>query len=156
MRAVVLSACLLAAVALPGWAQQHAMFLSPGVKFGYSFDGNGGFTIGPEVSLTYYEDDKPVIPGVVIGWYSTPGRNILAVGAQVTGPATVGFGLAHAWLFEHGNVSTGLKCELFGLVGVIPYYAHTFRYSGDESIEELGAYIKVPLALGKGLHYNRN
>jgi hypothetical protein len=127
-------------------AEEPTVFLNIGLKMGYTFGPTGGFTMGPEASLTAWTESFPrFAPGFVVGTYSCAGRVVFYCGPQVTGPASVGFGASLAVIREDGATDVGLRTEVFGLLFLMPEYGHVFRWQGHEGLDELGMYLKLPV-----------
>ena len=127
------------------------VIVSPGVKLGYTFGQDGGFTFGGEISMLFRNGpDAGLIlahgPAVNIGWASG-GIFQLRAGYQ-----------AASWLvgLEAGpGLVSGPKGTRFafgvtpwlGMIFAAPYYTHSFVF-GARDVNELGTYLKLPLCFG--------
>jgi len=125
---------------------QSRIWLNPGIKLGYIFSENGGFTYGFEVSLTG-EGSKSALYGIVLDINYWNGRKKIHLGAQGSSTSTsVGLSVGPTWILENGETDIGLSVTPFIGLYLFPYYEYTSRKE-KTSIKEIGLYLKYPLQI---------
>jgi hypothetical protein len=154
-----LAACALAMATLAGSETARALenpfpdnvIVAPGVKLGYTFGSGGGFTFGGELSMLFRNGpDAGLVlahgPAVNAGWASG-GIFQFRAGYEVASWSVgleAGPGLVSDAKGTH--FSLGFTPWL-GAIFVAPYYTHSFVF-GARDVNELGAYLKLPLCFG--------
>lgn len=141
---ILLLLCLII-MAMASSAVGDVRFISPGVKLGYTFGKQGGFTGGFEVSY--------------IVWYkNTAHAAVLVVDLQEKmAKYHIGYQISHVAGIELGPtlvLRTDRKPD-FGwtttpfIGAVVPYlyYSHTFMFSPEKDIDETGLLLKLPIPL---------
>jgi hypothetical protein len=155
-RMALLGALLLAAS--PGDARaldnpfpEDSAIVSPGVKLGYTFGEEGGFTFGIELSVLVRTGPSLSVvlahgPVLDLSW-TWDGIFVLHAGYEL---ASVVLGVEAGPSLVVGRGGTrfgfGVTPWLGGIV-VAPYYGHTFVV-GAEPLDELGSYLKLPICTG--------
>jgi hypothetical protein len=117
-------------------------FISPGIKIGYEFGKNSGFTFGLEVSYIMM-DDNIFYKGLVINYDFLRNKQKLFFGVE-GGFLFFGAAIGPSILIDKRNNLHfgGSIIPFFGLVGYL-YYDFSFFY-GYKSIQNLGLYLKYP------------
>lgn len=124
------------------------MVVSPGVKLGYTFGPNGGFTYGVELSLLWRTgpDLSAVLaygPVLNLTW-ATEGLFYTRLGMEAVS-WFVGAEVGAAYVLDRDGSHFGIGVTPWiGTWYVVPYYTHTLVFGG-ESLNELGTYLKLPL-----------
>ena len=153
--AASLVAVVLAAAPAPARALDNpfpdSAIVSPGVKLGYTFGEEGGFTFGVELSVLVRTGPSLSVvlahgPVLDLSW-TWDGIFVLHAGYEL---ASVVLGVEAGPSLVVGRGATrfgfGVTPWLGGIV-VAPYYGHTFVVGG-EAVDELGAYFKLPICTG--------
>jgi hypothetical protein len=136
-----------------GVCQSHATdfrtFVNPGLKLGYTFGEQRGFTSGLECSVTRLVD-KNISYGAVASVDFCRQLMRFHVGIQASGAVGVEWGPT---IIRDGK-ETEFGHSLTPFLGFIayPYYRMTFR-SGSSNLHEVGTYIKGPIRVS-GPSYN--
>lgn len=124
-------------------------FISPGIKFGYTFGEGGGITIGAEVSYIIWY--KHAANAVVLN-YDICGNedklqfNKLHLGYQVS--SVVGIEAGPTIIWQDGVTSYGMSITPFaGLIIPYAYYSYTAAFNKKQVINEAGILLKLPMAV---------
>jgi len=137
----ILFASLLIFVSLQNISFSQETFINPGVKLGYQFGENGGFSLGFEISFTFLAKDGAIY-GVLFdldkfqrSWYYHFGLEFAThfVGVEI-GPT----------LWGGNNSDWGFGTTVYTGVVLYPYYRYTFM-NRNPNLHEIGTYIKFPL-----------
>jgi len=125
----------------------HFYFINPGVKVGYAFGENGGFTYGFELSYvrtgpTWLEKKYGVVLNV--DWIKDLTKYHL--GVEYIGGALLGGEFGPSILIQNGEIDYGVQATPFLLFFLIPYYSHTFVLNGID-INEIGSFVKLPFQI---------
>ncbi len=129
------------------FSQQENIFINPGVKFGYTFGQNGGFTWGLELSLTSFDTFDGVSYGAVIDVDFWNGRRKIHLGAEMS-YIYAGLCVGPTWITENGKTNAGYSIIPFAGAMIYPYY--NFTKVGDVMFSEVGTYAKGYLYTGDG------
>jgi len=122
-------------------SQGTSTYINPGIKLGYTFGENGGFTAGVEISYTWVNENLSF--GIVTSADVCKKLLKFHLGTEAS---TRGIGVCVGPSLTKNNDTTdyGLTfTTFFGLV-VIPYYSYTFRFIKDD-VHELGSFLKFPI-----------
>lgn len=127
--------------------------INPGIKLGYTFGPQGGFTYGFEVSYTSTAAVDGVIRGAVVDLEQCKDLTMLHLGVEWTdighgGNAIPWPGVCIGPSFLWGNEEKGeLALSIIPYFGVIayPYFEYTIRPTGSD-LFQIGTYLKVPIA----------
>ncbi len=124
-------------------AYEGQVYLNPGLKFGYTFGDQGGFTYGFEVSITtnFKNQEIAVWSGVVVDVDFCKDWTRLHTGIEAS---AIGFGfdVGPSFLFRNDTVSYGVSLIPFLGIIVFPYYNFSYFDNGFET-HELGSYFKL-------------
>jgi hypothetical protein len=149
MRTAVVAAVAVAVLALPRPASAHIVTLNPGVKLGYTFGPNGGFTYGFEVAVNWMtpQIDWVIGSGVVLDFTWTRGDIFeLRAGYEVYGLVWgLEIGPAVVMTPTGTHFAIDVTPYLSG-IWVIPYYTASLAF-GRGLRSELGTYLKLPICL---------
>jgi hypothetical protein len=148
MRRVTPKALLLlglVASALASPAAGDYRFISPGVKLGYTFGKQGGFTGGFEVSYIVWYKNTAHAAVLVVDLQEKMAK--YHVGYQISSFAGIELGPTLV-LKTDGKPDLGWTATPF-IGAVVPYlyYSHTFMFSPEKDIDETGLLLKLPLPL---------
>ena len=131
-------------------------FINPGVKLGYTFGSQGGFTYGFEISYTTALERR-TLGGVVVDVDFSPGLIILHIGMEATeiGPEAnaipwPGFCLGPSIVWQNNHQSEiAISATLYAGLLAYPYVEYTFRpFSSD--LFQAGTYLKIPISTYNG------
>jgi hypothetical protein len=139
-----------AAKALDNPFPDHVL-VCPGIKLGYTFGDEGGFTVGGEISMLFRNGpdaglvlaDGPVLN---FGWAS---RGVFQLRAGYELASWV-VGLEGGPALVSDRTGTHFAIGVTPWLGAIfaaPYYTHAFVF-GAPSVDEIGTYLKLPLCFG--------
>lgn len=126
------------------------VLVSPGIKVGYTFGDDGGFSYGAEVTMLLEPGvDLPGLvmhgPALNVGW-SHRGTFHLRAGWQlVSWLIGIEAGPALVWRDGQAHLGLGVTPWVGGII--IPYYTYTF-IPGAANHRDVGSYLKLPLCLG--------
>jgi hypothetical protein len=126
-------------------AQTH-LFVNPGIKAGYVFGKDGGFTFGYELSfvMVSFHDRVPAY-GLVIDYDWPRNGKRLHVGLECIYWAA-GVDVGPSFIWENGNRTTGLSVIPFVCAEIlIPYYHYTYVPDSTSNYNEAGMYLKLPM-----------
>lgn len=141
-----LIALMLIFVSLQNISIAQKTFINPGVKLGYQFGENGGFSLGFEISFTFLAKDGAIY-GVLFDldkyqrrWHYHFGLEFWTHFAGVEiGPTFCG-----------GNISDwGFGTTVYSGAVLYPYYRYTFM-NRNPNLNEIGTYIKFPILTSGG------
>jgi hypothetical protein len=151
VKLLLLLYCCAGACALAGGS--HLSVLSVGLKMSWVLGSEGGFTMGPEVSYLWGQNDGRLVGVLVdadfsarrdrhrvhvgIETHSFNGRNGIPLGGSI-GPT---------WIRENGANRFGGTVTLYIPWLVVPFVAFTPTTGGD-LLPEIGIYGKFPLIWG--------
>lgn len=125
-----------------------SIYINPGVKIGYSFGDQGGFTYGLELSITssFTSSFSPFWGGIVINTYQCKGRNSTHFGAQTS---YFGFGMevGPTYVNDNGRQYSGYTITTFGGFIIIPYYTYSGFDNDSLTTHEIGTYVKMPIKI---------
>jgi hypothetical protein len=121
-----------------------SIFINPGVKLGYTWGKNGGFTWGWEVSCSAYRNGTMAYYGVSIGMDWTKNIRKSYVNLETGVPLFTGISLGPTLITENGRNDVGISFSSYILFLAMPYYTQTTRF-GHRNIEEVGVYLKMPI-----------
>jgi len=122
-------------------------FISPGIKFGYTFGENGGITIGAEVSyIIWYKHaaNAVVLNFDICGNEDKLQFTKLHLGYQVS--SVVGIEAGPTIIWKDGVTSYGMSITPFaGFIVPYAYYSHTVAFNKKHEINEAGILLKLPM-----------
>ena len=132
-------------------ANDSYTFFNPGIKIGYTFGQNGGFTYGIEISVVVFSH-KVLEPrsGFVFDYDRVGGMNRLHFGVEyMFAVFGADFGPTVGW---KDNVRmVGFSITPFAGALILPYYS--FTYFNEQTLQhEVGSYFKGFVEVG-GTHY---
>ena len=129
-------------------SQVQRIWLNPGVKVAYTFGEDGGFTVGPEVSVVW-ETEKNLIGVLVDVDHCQRARRMkLHVGIEAMGfpfpKAPVGLSAGPTIIWQDSKTAYGVTVTGYTGLGLIPFVGSTIRTDGPVLVE-LGSYLKIPI-----------
>jgi hypothetical protein len=130
------------------YSQDERVWFNPGVKCGYTFGDNGGFTWGYEMSITYQQTrtfgykNYPYYIGVVLDIDFCKDMTKIHLGAELASLA--GLCIGPTWITENGKTDLGFSITPYTGLFLYPYYSFTYR-SEKPNIHEIGGYLKLPI-----------
>lgn len=130
---------------------QDFVFFTGGLKFGYSFGENGGFTYGFEISTVACTFDESVY-GAALSYDITGELHKVHFGLEAAlAPLKRGFNF---WGFEAGPTYAWNDSEDFFGLGVMSYFGtiiipeYSFTYLENYgTLHEIGTYVKLGFLL---------
>jgi len=130
------------------FAQNDRVWINPGLKLGYTFGENGGFTWGYELSITFQQETiiryvkVPYCIGLVLDVDYCKNITKTHFGAEFA--SLGGLCVGPTWISEGGKTDLGFSIIAF--TGVILYPAYTYTYRKEkQDIHEIGGYLKLPI-----------
>jgi len=120
-----------------GYTQET--YLNPGLKFGHTFGDKGGYTIGFEISYTWFIHEKGYGAFIGIDYCAKAKRIRYNVGAEYLFLA-----IGPTLIVEENSRDVGLNVTPFAGLIFIPYYSYTYRIAKDD-LHELGSFLKIPI-----------
>lgn len=125
------------------YAGDPQIYINPGIKLGYTFGDDGGFTYGFELSITtnFKNQQTSNWYGVVVDVDFCKDWTRLHTGIEASSIG-VGCDVGPSFLFRNDTVSYGVSFIPFIGIIVYPYYNFSFFDNGFAS-HELGSYFKV-------------
>lgn len=117
---------------------QNNIFYNPGVKLGYSFGENGGFTYGFELAMIF--TDEKSLPGIVLSYEICEDEHLIHLGGEIN--SIIGVEMGPTFRLSGNENNFGFSMTIYGNLFLIPYYRYT-RFSADNDYSEVGAFIKV-------------
>jgi len=136
----VLVASLLLFVSVQNISFAQRTFISPGIKLGYQFGKDGGFTFGIEMSLTFWERKGPIY-GVVVAVDGFKAKYDYHLGLELTN----GIGLeVGPTISERYGYDLGFRATVFTGLILYPYYCYTYMKKNPNQ-HQIGTFIKVPI-----------
>jgi hypothetical protein len=126
------------------FAQKRA-FISPGLKFGYSFGKNGGFIFGLEVSIVLHSEDS-FIYGAVVSIEHIKNAFILHAGLETTTPWIIGIEVGPSLLLQNGRNKFGFGATTYLGVILMPFVNYTW-FSKKHSFVQTGSFLKIPIQI---------
>lgn len=123
-------------------------FISPGIKLGYQFGKDGGFTFGVEISYTYLEEEGSVygpLYGIVFDIDGFKGKYDFHLGLEIATPfvgVEVGPTISGRYDYDLGFTTTVYT----GFI-LYPYYRYTYMQKNSNQ-HQLGTFIKIPIKIG--------
>jgi len=130
------------------FSQDERIWFNPGMKIGYTFGENGGFTWGYEMSITYQQAKTignikiPYYTGLVIDIDYCNDIKKIHLGAEFASVA--GICIGPTWITENGKTEVGFSIIPYTGLFLYPYYSFTYR-SEKPNIHEIGGYLKLPI-----------
>jgi len=115
-------------------------FISPGIKLGYQFGKDGGFTFGMEMSLTFWERKGPIY-GVVVAVDGFRGRYDYHLGLELTNGIGLEVGPTISGRYDY---DLGFRATVFTGLFLYPYYCYTYMEKNPNQ-HQIGTFIKVPI-----------
>ena len=122
-------------------------FFNPGIKLGYTFGQNGGFSYGFEMSFIK-TGDKLIEPkyGVVVGIDRVNDVAKYHFGLQYLG-GIIGGEVGPSIIVRDGNINYGFQFTPFlASIIIIPFYSYTFVLNNND-FHEIGSFIKLPFQI---------
>jgi|JI8StandDraft_1071087.scaffolds.fasta_scaffold64284_2 hypothetical protein len=118
---------------------------NPGVKLGYTFGKQGGFTFGFEVSLTTNFTNKQigVWSGVVLDVDFCEDWTRIHTGFEASALG-VGCDVGPSFILRNDTISYGVSIIPFLGVVAYPYYNYSYFENGLE-LHEVGSYFKLSM-----------
>lgn len=130
---------------------QTRLYVSPGIKMGYAFGKDGGFTFGYELSFVVVprgSDDSRY--GLVIDYDWPKNAKRLHIGLEYIYRYT-GVDVGPSFIWEEGKQTTGLSIIPFGCPELlIPYYQYTLMPGSHADFHDAGMYLKFPVTKNMG------
>lgn len=137
----VLFASFLFFVFLQNISFAQRTFISPGIKLGYQFGKDGGFTFGMEMSLTFWERKGPIY-GVVVAADGFRGKYDYHVGLEVATPVMgVEVGPTISGRYDY---AAGFSATVYSGFVLYPYYRYAY-IKNNPNQHQIGTFIKVPI-----------
>jgi len=137
----ILFASLLIFVSLQNISFAQKTFISPGIKLGYQFGKDGGFTFGMEMSLTFWERKGPIY-GVVVAVDGFRGRYDYHLGLEV---ATLAMGIeVGPTISGRYDYDSGFSTTVYSGFVLYPYYRYTYMKKNPNQ-HQIGTFIKIPI-----------
>ena len=137
---ILILICFNASVA----SAQISTYVNPGIKLGYAFGENGGFTFGYELSFVFIKggnDDSRF--GIVIDYDWVKDTRRLHLGTEYMYRFFgIDVGPTVAWC--SGSSKTGFSVIPFGGLMILPYYNFTYL-DNETEYHEIGTYVKLAL-----------
>ena len=136
---------LISLIAIIAICQSHATdfrtFVNPGIKLGYTFGDQRGFTLGFECSITRMVGDRFSYGGVASVDFC---RQLIRVHTGMQ--ASWGIGVEWGPTFIRDGSESQFGHSLTPFLGIVayPYYTMTFR-GESPTLYEVGSYVKVPI-----------
>lgn len=137
------------------FSQGNSVFLNPGIKLGYTYGENGGFTYGFELSVTsnVLPDEPTLCYGVVFDIDFNKHWTKIHFGAEGN-LITLGLDIGPTLLIQNGTTTLGFS--IIPYCGALLYLYYNYSYFGKNmlAMSELGMYLKyhTPI-IGEGFHY---
>jgi len=138
-------------------AQNATTFLNPGIKLGYTFGDNGGFTYGAEISYVWmirpeHSSGAGASIGPVLDIDFLPRMSRIHLGIEtayaVGGLVAVGVCGGPTILFKDGDDYWGYSVIPF--IGALMYPYFNYTSVGELRSTEVGGYLKYHLHTGAG------
>ena len=121
-------------------AAEFSTFVNPGIKFGYTFGEQRGFTIGFECSITRMVNDRFAYGAVAAADFC---RQLIRFHLGVQASTAIGIEWGPTFIQDGSESEFGHSLTPFlGLVAY-PYCTMTFR-THSPTLYEVGSYLKVP------------
>ena len=136
---------LISLLFIAGFCQSHATdsrtFVNPGIKLGYTFGDQRGFTFGFECSITRMVGDRFTFGGVAAVDFC---RQLFRAHTGVQ--ASWGVGVEWGPTFIRDGSQSQFGHSLTAFLGFVayPYYTMTFR-GESPTLYEFGSYLKAPI-----------
>lgn len=131
---------------------KHNYFLNPGMKLGYAFGENGGFTYGFELSFVVTSrDSKHPSRGITLNYDFISKGSRVHLGFEYLSPF-IGIDVGPTMYTTQSTNNFGFSVIPFIGIFIIPYYNFTYINS-DGTFNEIGSYIKIPIQTD---HYRYN
>lgn len=132
-------------IVIVGLRQSHARefrtFVNPGIKLGYTFGDQRGFTIGLECSITRMVGGSFTYGGVAAVDFC---RQLIRIHAGVQASKFIGIEWGPTFIRDGSESHFGHSLTPFLGFVAYPYYTMTFRgYS--PTLHEVGSYLKAPI-----------
>ena len=129
---------------------EHFEYLSPGIKFGYTFGESNSVSYGFELSYVetgmYLREPRR---GIVLSVDKMENGSRLYFGAEYMKGIYWGTEFGPSVIFKDGNIYWGATVTQFLPLITIPYYSYTYVF-GLRDYFELGLSLKVPFKLTAG------
>jgi hypothetical protein len=131
----------------------HMSVLSVGVKVSWVLGSEGGFTMGPEVSYLWGQNDGRVVGVLVDADYSARhDRHRVHIGIEThtfngRDGIPLGGSIGPTWIKENGTSRFGGTVTFYIPTLVVPFVAFT-PTSGGDLLPEVGIYGKFPVIWG--------
>ncbi len=118
-------------------------FINPGIKLGYQFGKDGGFSFGFETSFTYM-GEKGFFYGAVFAIDRFQRKNYIHIGLEVATPFV---GLEVGPTFLNGTEpDIGFGATIYTGLGLYPYFRYT-NMKINPDVYELGTFLKLPVKI---------
>ena len=121
---------------------QPSWYFNFGCKLGYAAGIYGEFIGGIELSVTRWPENSRPATGVCLSVEQSSSFLITHFGFEIIGGG-VGGSLGPSIVISEGQRDVALAATAWGGVIVLPYLRETWR-TGQSSIREFGAFIKIP------------
>ncbi len=132
-----------------GRAYADDRFISPGIKFGYTFGEGGGVTVGAEVSyIVWYNNlaHAVVLNLDICGNEDKLKFNKMHLGYQISRGVGVEAGPTMFWTDK--GVYFGASVTPFaGIIIPYAYYSYTVAFNKKKVLNEAGMLLKLPMAI---------
>ena len=128
------------------YTQEIRDFISPGIKLGYDFGNDRGFTFGLECSFTRLKkiDSYGIVAAIDFH------RELYRFHIGVEGSRAFGLEWGPSLIVDGGpSLEFGHSLTVFFGVLVFPYYTITFR-TDSGNLYETGSYMKIPMQTSGG------
>ena len=131
-------------------AQVKHIWLSPGLKIGYTLGETGGFTIGTEISYVWEFNEERMVgmAGAVVGFDYCISSQRFKLNLGIEGPSPLwGASIGPTAIWEKGQTRGAITFALYVGAWLYLYFANTFPFDGKDILYEPGLYIKAPILL---------
>ena len=129
------------------FSQDTRIFLNPGVKLGYTFGEDKGFTPGIEMSSVVHSTRHIAgrYAGILLSYDMSGNFKKTHFGIEYgVGPIGISFG--PSWVSENEYNYLGWSVTPYLGFILIPYYSFTF-IPGNQNHHEIGSFIKFPILI---------
>jgi len=124
----------------PAASQGTSTYINPGLKLGYTFGENGGFTAGIEISYTWANTN--LAWGVLSSadWCN----GLLKIHLGLEAARGVGISIGPSITKKIDTIDYGITVTPFAGFILYPFYSYTWRMTSP-NIQEVGAFLKFPI-----------
>ena len=142
---------LILAPGLTAWSGDTApWFVGPGIRLGYVFGENGGFSFGWELSVFTWtrwdpKGDRDGVVGIVFDMDRCRSTTKFHVGIEGS-QRFVGMSIGPTFITRDKERFLGFTATAYGWYIFLPYYSYTF-VGGGTDVHEVGDYIKLWIPL---------